>query len=645
MAKPIVSVLIPVYNVERYLERCLDSVTAQTLNNIEIICVDDGSTDNSIEILKRYSQEDKRIKIVQKRNGGLPSARNAGLDVAKGTYIGFVDSDDYIETTMYEKMVCAAKERNSDVVICGANIFPEEPKADQWLYDSLSPFERYYEKFNPDILFKDIDTTPFLWRTLIRRGLIEEHKFRLNEDIVLGEDKAFQCKIYPYAKGITVIQDKLYNYYWCRPGSLMEKTVYGVNTTKTRKHVELIEEIAEHLYKLDIPKTEKTLVIREYIEWALPFIYKDFLYSSVNDKIDFSQRIFKLCNKLRINQFVGFWEEWRKQQYLYIKSYKDENKQDSILLSIIIPGEGSDKYIGDFVSQIQNIAHQRIELIFVNNGISDKNYIQILELMKKKKEIRLFNTPKHMSYAELLNQGLALADGRYVLFWEPKDGIGCSEKISEWLTIALENEWDCCICNHYEKVDSGVRKTTVHKNNILKLWDADFHDALIRKGFLEENKILFSGYSILTGLDFWARIILEIGSIGFYDDFVYCHHEIWTKDWLETEKCELLLDCLIHLMQLSLEYQNAYLHGKIIRLLNSDRFRSLLVNGTKMYRMSIENCPNGENGQINIVSRLYSIVQKVDCELLKKSRYEENYGIVDTLYEVITERQRFLAEI
>lgn len=101
MAKPIVSILIPVYNVENYLEKCLDSVISQTMNNIEIICVNDGSTDHSGEILEKYQKKDKRIIVVNKENGGLPSARNAGLEIARGKYIGFVDSDDYINSDLY----------------------------------------------------------------------------------------------------------------------------------------------------------------------------------------------------------------------------------------------------------------------------------------------------------------------------------------------------------------------------------------------------------------------------------------------------------------------------------------------------------------------------------------------------------------
>lgn len=99
-----VTIIIPVYNVEKYLEKCLNSVICQTLKDIEIICVNDGSTDNSQQILKEYAQKDERIKIVDKKNGGLSSARNAGLDAATGEYCYFLDSDDWIELNTLEKL-------------------------------------------------------------------------------------------------------------------------------------------------------------------------------------------------------------------------------------------------------------------------------------------------------------------------------------------------------------------------------------------------------------------------------------------------------------------------------------------------------------------------------------------------------------
>ena len=114
---PKVSIVVPIYNVEKYLEQCIDSIINQTLKEIEIILVDDGSPDNCPQICDDYVKKDSRIKVVHKTNGGLSSARNAGIEIATGDYIGFVDSDDYIELDMYEKMYNIAIENNVDFVM------------------------------------------------------------------------------------------------------------------------------------------------------------------------------------------------------------------------------------------------------------------------------------------------------------------------------------------------------------------------------------------------------------------------------------------------------------------------------------------------------------------------------------------------
>ena len=120
---PIVSVIIPVYNQEKYLEECLDSVCQQTLQNLEIICVDDGSTDKSLSILKRYQSKDSRITVLSQKNSGAGTARNLGMKLATGTYLSFLDSDDRFEITMLEKMVKSIEQNHSDVVVCRCNCF------------------------------------------------------------------------------------------------------------------------------------------------------------------------------------------------------------------------------------------------------------------------------------------------------------------------------------------------------------------------------------------------------------------------------------------------------------------------------------------------------------------------------------------
>ena len=124
--QPLISVIVPVYNVEKYLKKCVNSITSQTYENLEILLVDDGSTDSSGQICNEFEKNDARIKVIHKKNGGLSDARNAGLDRAKGQYYAFIDSDDYIQDNTIEIMLNAVKKNKSEIAICNMIRFLEE---------------------------------------------------------------------------------------------------------------------------------------------------------------------------------------------------------------------------------------------------------------------------------------------------------------------------------------------------------------------------------------------------------------------------------------------------------------------------------------------------------------------------------------
>ena len=121
MSQPLISVIVPIYKVEEYLDRCVESLINQTYKNLEIILVDDGSPDNCPQMCEAWAQKDSRIKVVHKENGGLSDARNAGFEVATGDIISFIDSDDWIEPEMFETMLSQMEKDDSDIVSCGVN--------------------------------------------------------------------------------------------------------------------------------------------------------------------------------------------------------------------------------------------------------------------------------------------------------------------------------------------------------------------------------------------------------------------------------------------------------------------------------------------------------------------------------------------
>jgi len=221
MAK--VSIIVPVYNVEKYLRQCLDSVCNQTLQDIEIIIVNDGSTDNSQNIIDEYARKDNRIKVVYKENGGLASAKNAGLKIATGEYIGFVDSDDFAELNMFEELYNKAKSLDADISFCLSTCFES---------DTGTVLNNPY--FSECVLNEDYDDVAFnwyeiknklfklavvSWNKIYRQDLIKKHNLTFFDGMGF-EDNPFSFHSFIAAEKIALVRKHLYNYRLNRSGSI-----------------------------------------------------------------------------------------------------------------------------------------------------------------------------------------------------------------------------------------------------------------------------------------------------------------------------------------------------------------------------------------------------------------------------------------
>ena len=188
-----VSAIVPVYNTEKFLEKCIRSIMSQTLKEIEIICINDGSTDNSLEILKKLQNEDNRIIIINKDNGGLTTARNAGLRIAKGEYCLNIDSDDWIEKDMLEKMYLEAKKKKLDLVITGVKVIKGDRIIKKDNNDELLDEKIYTGNEYLELIIKG--SSCVVWNKLIKRKIIIENNIKFNEKIFFNEDYNFICKL------------------------------------------------------------------------------------------------------------------------------------------------------------------------------------------------------------------------------------------------------------------------------------------------------------------------------------------------------------------------------------------------------------------------------------------------------------------
>lgn len=221
MTEPLISVIVPVYNVEKYIERCLNSIANQTYTNLEIILVDDGSPDNCPVICDDWAKKDKRIKVIHKKNEGLAMARNSGLDIASGEYIAFCDSDDKISGEMYEKLYEATEEGKYDVVYSGFNAEQENKK---WI-----DCNDFSQTMTFDAADKEELAASFIGETsiteghrfvmscnvaLYRRCLLEKYHIRqISERKIASEDLIFQLQVALRISKVKFVPECYYYYY------------------------------------------------------------------------------------------------------------------------------------------------------------------------------------------------------------------------------------------------------------------------------------------------------------------------------------------------------------------------------------------------------------------------------------------------
>lgn len=209
-----ISIILPVYNVEDYIEECLDSILKQTYSNIEVILIDDGAKDKSGEICDRYAQKDDRVKVLHKKNAGVSAARNSGIEMATGDYITFVDPDDWIDSDTIEKMLEAIKKENADISFCRfkIDIIPEDKRQFYQPADALSS----NGKDAVGIMIRRLAYGTMVWNKMFKREMIinasDNSYVKFDETLKCGEDQVWLIKVIQKANKVSYLADELY--YW-----------------------------------------------------------------------------------------------------------------------------------------------------------------------------------------------------------------------------------------------------------------------------------------------------------------------------------------------------------------------------------------------------------------------------------------------
>lgn len=303
-----VSIIIPIYNVSEYLRECLDSVVAQTLRDIEIICVNDGSTDNSINILKEYEQKDDRIVVLDGPNGGYGKAMNRGLERATGEYIGIVEPDDYIVPEMYEELYVIAKKHNLDFVKSDFYRFTRDESGNENLtYQFIDPLkQRYGELLFPTWQPSCIRFTLNTWTGIYRREFIEQYQIRHNETPGASfQDNGFYFQTFAYAERAMIVPKAYYRNRRDNPNSSVKskEKVYCMNI--------------EYDYIRDLLMRDEKIWDRfKYMYWWKKYHNYWFTYNRIADsyKDEYMNRMSREFSRAlqlgELSQLIFTEEEW-----------------------------------------------------------------------------------------------------------------------------------------------------------------------------------------------------------------------------------------------------------------------------------------------------------------------------------------------
>lgn len=252
--KVLVSIIVPVYNCEKFLKRCMDSLVNQTLKNIEIICINDGSTDSSLKILQEYKDKDDRIVLINKDNEGQSKARNIGIELAKGEYIGFVDADDWVDINFFENLYNCANWYNADISVAGIIRRNFLYKKYYLKFDKLSLTDDINEKFE----LCGVPKKSYVWNKIYKTEKLQNSGIRFEEGI-LYEDVIFTPEVLYTLKTLVTVPE-IYYYYWRRAGSTVSQRTKKANKDSVYAHNKADKFFMEH----DIDVSKQKVYTKRY---------------------------------------------------------------------------------------------------------------------------------------------------------------------------------------------------------------------------------------------------------------------------------------------------------------------------------------------------------------------------------------------
>ena len=422
----LISIIIPVYNAENYLEQCLNSIKNQTYKNFEVIIVNDGSKDNSEVICKRFSEDDSRFRYFSKENGGVSSARNFGLDNANGHYITFIDGDDWVEHNHLEILIKSITENNSDIAICSYKEFDNNKTFYTRYYTNK---EKYLLNFNrmskedflinfPKLLSANVCFNNAVSK-LFRRNLVKDLRF--DSKVIYGEDLDFYFRLYLNTESISFVNEATYVY-----RIHVDSTTGGF----TQEHAEQEFFIFKKMYDVAL-------------EIGIPTVnYVNKLQRLINLRNDFIE------NKELLAEYKQFLTDARE-----IQTYPQK------LISIVVPVYNVAPYLKLCLESIVNQTYPYFEVLLINDGSRDNSKDICLEFVERDNRFKYIEQD-NAGLSPDRNTGILNSKGEFITFINGDDFVD-PNYLEELYHAALKNDSEIVV-GSYKKFNEEDNNYYIH---------------------------------------------------------------------------------------------------------------------------------------------------------------------------------------
>ena len=518
---PQISIVIPVYNTGKYIDQCVQSLLHQTFQDFEIICIDDGSQDDSLNILQKISATSNRITVITQQSKGAGSARNTGLALARGKYISFLDSDDFFEADYLETMFNLITKNSADIAICGYNIYDDRKKR---ITSSVGIPDLYINKVCltkniADCVFTIANPNP--WTKLYNRKMLIKESIKF-EELLSANDITFVCMAFAISKKIVFCDKKLINYRINRDGAISQQ-----RGDKLENFLLAIRALKRNL--------EEKKLFSMYEGTFKSRVLRSGIYELNNSTHKSYSRV-----KLGI------------EQYLDIEQREEFNSKLKPTVTVVVSAYNAERFIDECLNSVINQTLKNIEIICVDDGSNDKTLDKLLKYSCNDRRIVILSR-RNLGVSTSRNHALSIATGKYICFVDADDYIDLDSmrilyekaekykcEIINFAGICFEDGSNKTIDNKYYTIfyasqDTEILSGEELSNVYLKIPTSCCRMFYLRK-FLIDNEICFPENLRFEDNFFIKKALLYAKSMGVEHNPLYYrrqHASQLTHNWMK----------------------------------------------------------------------------------------------------------------